>query len=313
MKMMLIDTSFLAYQAAFKLGSLQKDDTLTGVIYGVLMRVLTMGTQFRTNDFHFCFDSSAATGVRRQACPTYKISRNKTTPEEQEERRLLYSQIDLLRDCVEAIGWPCYEEEGFESDDIIASLSRQHQHALEIVIVSADGDLYQLLDHPNVSMFNPTKHARTYAKDLPYRPDQVAMLKAIGGCSSDEIKGVGGVGEKRALEYLNDTWNKLKKPKWVETIESSSAVIKANLELTKLPHAKMKPAQEKEKNINAAGFREVCRSLGFESFSSDSIMSRWANLFNGEFDNLERKSNVPMGRVSQRRASVTSTNGELGI
>jgi 5'-3' exonuclease len=288
---------------------LQKDDTCTGVVFGVLSRLLSIGTRFRTNDFHFCFDCPTDQGIRRASYPPYKAHRTAITDEEKEEKRLLFCQIQLLRDTVAAIGWPCYEVERFESDDIIASLVVQYQHQEDVIIVSSDGDLHQLMGSSRVRMFNPTKHTIISERDLPYKASEVVMLKAIGGCSSDEVKGVPSVAATRALQYIRGEYTSFPVPKWVTAIEAAGHIINRNRALVELPHLAMPSIRRQTPALSVEMFQQQCKALGFESFLGGKVAEQWMKLLEGDFNELAAKSTAPMGRISQRRRASEQIEG----
>ena len=146
MNWVVVDTSFLAYQAMHTMGKLSHGDEATGIIFGFLTRVLTLGEKFGTNKFVFAFDTPADKGVRRKAWPDYKINRGKDdTPAEKQAKRDLHKQLDTLREKIlPSIGFKnVYQQMGFESDDIIGWLTKQpdgqETTGIEVVLFDCSG------------------------------------------------------------------------------------------------------------------------------------------------------------------------------
>jgi 5'-3' exonuclease len=302
MTTMLIDSSFLAYQAMAVHGSLKNDDVMTGVVYGIFSRILSIGSRFKTNDFHFCFDGPRDKSIRRKLFPG---------PDDDGERQQMYSQLELFRQIIADCGWPVYYQEEFETDDIIAALVKQPHDghdSRQMYIVSSDGDLHQLLGN-DVFLFHPTKHLITRESDLPYRANEVVMMKAIGGCSSDTVPGVPGVAATRALQFIRGDYNHLTPPKWVYSIREDPDRIARNLKLVRLPHEDMPEMQFKSPALSFETFQQYCRDLGFESFLTAPLMWGWSALFHGDYQTLNRKSSTPSGVVSRRATRREQTEG----
>ncbi len=131
----------------------------------------------------------------------YKANRTETPPE-------LIQQIPYVRKLIEALRIPIVESAGFEADDVIGTLSRKAAaEGLDVVIVSSDKDLMQLVtDH--VLMLNPAKDDTWYdpakvKEFMGVAPSQVADLLALKGDAVDNIPGAPGIGDKGAVDLLN--------------------------------------------------------------------------------------------------------------
>src|SRR6185436_3339106 len=129
-------------------------------------------------------------------------------------------------------------QDGYEADDLNASICHAHPKRRK-VIVSADSDLYQLLQDNwprkgSTRVYHPITQITLDAGGFEIRyginPQQWARLKAIAGCSSDEIPGVPGVGEKTAAKFLQGNGG----PRSVG-IAFEAKLINRNLQLTTLP------------------------------------------------------------------------------
>jgi len=137
---------------------------------------------------------------RVQEFPEYKANRAEAPPD-------LAEQIPYVRRVLEAMNIPVLEYPGFEADDVIGTLARRAEQAgLEVVIVSSDKDMMQLVTG-RVSMLNPAKDDGWYDPEkvkafLGVRPDQVAGLLALKGDAIDNIPGAPGIGDKGARDLM---------------------------------------------------------------------------------------------------------------
>jgi DNA polymerase-1 len=137
---------------------------------------------------------------REQVFEAYKANRTETPPE-------LIEQIPWVRRLLEAMRIPVLSYAGFEADDVIGAMARQAEEAgLEVVVVSSDKDMLQLVGG-GISMLNPMKDDEWYdaakvKEFLGVEPSQVADLLALKGDASDNIPGAPGIGDKGARELI---------------------------------------------------------------------------------------------------------------
>ncbi len=126
-------------------------------------------------------------------------------------------QIPKVRDVVAALGFPVYEREGFEADDVIATLAGQATaRDLDVTILTGDLDMLQLVgEHTRLMVSLRGGVANTVSYDLAkieerwgLRPDQMLDYKALKGDPTDNIPGIPGVGEKTASKLIA-TWGTL--------------------------------------------------------------------------------------------------------
>lgn len=137
---------------------------------------------------------------RKDLAPSYKANRP-------EHEAMLHHQIRLAKETLAADGFPLWEVAGFEADDLIASAACRaaelpHAH---VIIVSADKDLLQLVG-PTVSAMSTRDGSRldadaVFAK-FGVRPEQIRDYLTLVGDTSDNVKGVPGIGPKKAAELL---------------------------------------------------------------------------------------------------------------
>lgn len=254
MTVLLIDANYIAWRAFHSTGK----NLNRGTTYGFLSTLQKLRDQFQPDRIAFCFDGDGPS-KRKEIYPDYKGNRIKAGPELDNVRSMVCQEIKELRDKhLPALGWRnVFHADGFEADDLVASLVYAPQDGGKVIpqlwrevcgpkfiIVSADKDLYQLLDDDRVRMWEPSRNrmldAELFRNEWGIDPARWVNVKAIAGCSSDNIPGVGGVGEKTAAKCLG--WYKEKGlvPARIKTardkIADNGELIKFNLRLVGLPY-----------------------------------------------------------------------------
>ena len=201
----LIDGKSLFYRGYYAMPHLSTaDGRPTGGVYGFASLALELVRQLRPDYVAVAWDK-AKTNIRRRRAiyPEYKANRHPAPPD-------FYQQIPILRQLLEALGWPFYEVDDYEADDIIGTLSKQANRAgIHTVIASSDLDMLQLIDDDtevyalkkglsSIDRFD----VKAFQAKYGIRVDQFLDLKSLKGDSSDNIPGVPGVGEKTAVALL---------------------------------------------------------------------------------------------------------------
>ncbi|WP_299848063.1 DNA polymerase I [uncultured Roseovarius sp.] len=185
------------------------------------------------------FDKGSHT-FRNDLYPEYKANRE-AMPED------LRPQIPLTRTATEAFNIACKEVEGFEADDIIATLAVQAREAGgRVTIISSDKDLMQLVGG-GVEMLDAMKNKRIDTEGVEEKfgvgPDRVVDVQALAGDSVDNVPGAPGIGIKTAallinefgdLETLLDRADEIKQPKRRETLIEKRAQIELSKKLVQL-------------------------------------------------------------------------------
>ncbi len=146
------------------------------------------------------FDKGSHT-FRNDLYADYKANRDEM-PEE------LRPQIPLTRDATAAFNIACIEQEGYEADDIIATLTRRAREAGgRVTIISSDKDLMQLVGG-GVEMLDAMKNRRIGPEEVEEKfgvgPDRVVDVQALAGDSVDNIPGAPGIGPKIAAQLINE-------------------------------------------------------------------------------------------------------------
>ena len=146
------------------------------------------------------FDKGSHT-FRNDLFPAYKANREEM-PED------LRPQIPLTREATRAFNIACLEQEGFEADDIIATLACQaRDKGGRVTIISSDKDMMQLVGN-GVEMFDAMKNRRIGIEEVEekfgVRPERVTDVQALAGDSVDNIPGAPGIGVKTAALLINE-------------------------------------------------------------------------------------------------------------
>jgi DNA polymerase-1 len=230
--------------------------TPTGVTFGFLREVKLQLDRHQTSNAVFCFDSKVS--VRKQEFAGYKASRSERafTPEDEMAYKLVQKQMRLIReDYLPSLGFKnLLRYKGFEADDAIACgviavrhLSHGVGGDVECHVISSDKDLWQLLTYPGVTCWRPGADGAAYTKEQfkgewDLDPAMWATVKAIAGCSSDDVPGVKGVGEKTAASYLRKRHTKddLTKLEKLADEFMLTEQWKLNMRLVSLPHQELR-------------------------------------------------------------------------
>lgn len=171
-------------------------------VYGCATTIMQSLEHFKPDSVVVCFDAPEKT-FRHKADENYKAQRSKAPDE-------FVAQIKLVHELVEAFGIPLYIKPGFEADDIIGTLAkRAERKGDKTFILSGDYDFLQMTSElVKLAKFNGPKPL-IFDRDMTIEklgvtPEQVIDYKAICGDSSDNYKGVPGVGPKGASKLLNE-------------------------------------------------------------------------------------------------------------
>lgn len=169
----------------------------TNAVYGLTRDLFTLLRELRPDRLFCAFDLKGKT-FRREMYPQYKANRTETPPE-------LLPQIPCIAGIIEAFQIPILKYEGYEADDVIATVAATASPDHHITIVSPDKDCRQLLSE-HVRIFNLRKRCfydtESLKADWGVTPEQCVDFQAIVGDSTDNIPGVRGIGVKGAAELL---------------------------------------------------------------------------------------------------------------
>ncbi|MDO8519708.1 MAG: DNA polymerase, partial [Deltaproteobacteria bacterium] len=209
-KLYLVDISSYVFRAYFAIRGLKTSKGIsTNATYGVITMLHKLIRDKKPDHLGIIFDSPTPT-LRKEMYPAYKATRQ-VPPED------LPAQFDHIHQFVESYPLPYLEMPGYEADDIIATLIERYRKStgnhLEVVIVSADKDLMQLIG-PGVQMFDSMRDKMIAEPEVMEKfgvvPSQVADVLALMGDASDNIPGVKGIGGKTATKLIAE-WGNLEK------------------------------------------------------------------------------------------------------
>ncbi|WP_108484475.1 DNA polymerase I [Oceaniglobus ichthyenteri] len=241
----LVDGSAFIFRAYHALPPLtRKSDGLpVGAVSGFVNMIWKMIEDNRGPDAPthaaVVFDKGSHT-FRNDMYDLYKANRE-AMPED------LRPQIPLTRDATRAFNIACLEQEGFEADDIIATLAcRAREAGGRVTIISSDKDLMQLVGG-GVEMFDAMKNARIDAEGVIAKfgvgPERVVDVQALAGDSVDNVPGAPGIGIKTAallinefgdLDTLLDRASEIKQPKRRQTLIDHADQIRLSRRLVQL-------------------------------------------------------------------------------
>ncbi|HYH75350.1 MAG TPA: DNA polymerase I [Candidatus Saccharimonadales bacterium] len=205
-RLVIIDGKSVFYRGYYAMPNLTtKDGTPTGGVYGFAVLALEIVKRLKPDYVCVAWDKSK-TNIRARLAlyPQYKAGR-KAPPAD------FYEQIPVLRDLLDSLGWPLYEADDLEADDLMGIFAKQAgKKGVESYLITSDLDVLQLVNAhthiytlkkglTNIDLFNEASFREKYG----IGPHQWVDVKALKGDSSDNIPGVAGIGEKTALELID--------------------------------------------------------------------------------------------------------------
>jgi DNA polymerase-1 len=295
----LIDATAFCYRAFYALRGLSTSfGQPTNAIYGFINILNKILKERKPQFLAVCFDVSRDT-FRLKKFAEYKIQRP-PMPEG------LSSQIPIIKEIISAYGIAMFEKEGYEADDIIATLAKKAKEKdIATTIVSSDKDILQLVDE-DTEVFSPYKDEgviydeKKVSERFGVEPKKVTDIIALMGDDVDNIPGVPGIGEKTAvglieefstLENLLNNIDKIKTPKLRTAIKENIDKIKLSKELAVLDRKLDLDFNLEKLKINEPNHQELFRlfkSLEFKTLLED-LEVKEDKLQNQEVDKLEDK------------------------
>ena len=200
----IIDTFGFFFRLYYAMSGLKtKDGKPSGMVSGFASFIANLSKEFKSDYIIFALDSKGKT-FRSDIDPNYKTNRQAPPP-------ALLQQLPVCIEMIEKMGLYSLGREGYEADDLIASVVKKHGATHKINIVTSDKDLYQLIGE-NVKIYSHGKKMLYGREECLQRygvyPEQIVDFLAICGDSADNIPGVRGIGDKGAKKLL-DEWGSL--------------------------------------------------------------------------------------------------------
>jgi len=210
-RLVIIDGNAILHRAYHALPPLtDPEGNIINAVYGFTSMLLKLFTDLKPSHIAVTFDRPAPT-FRKEMFKEYQAHRPKMDEE-------LVPQVEKVHDVVRAMGIPIFEKDGYEADDCIGTIvskfkvqsSKFKVNVDQIIIVTGDRDILQLVREGEVFVYMPTKglsEAKLYGEKeveerMGVKPKQIPDFKALAGDSSDNYPGVGGIGPKTAVDLL---------------------------------------------------------------------------------------------------------------
>ncbi len=308
-RLVLVDGHGLAYRAYHALPPTLATSAgePTHVVFGFASMLLEVLNDFEPDYVIVCFDTGRS--FRQQLYQEYKAHRPETPDD-------LKHQLERIRQLLAAFGIPVVTREGYEADDLIGTLAaRATANGLEVLVVTGDTDLLQLVDE-NVRVILPGRQRfgdyRVYDRQAVierygFPPERLPEYKALVGDPSDNIPGVPGIGEKTAtrliqrfssLEEMLDRIDEVEPPRLREALRAARETVLASRRLATI--------------VRDADIAFDLEQARFGDFDRERVLRLFREL---EFRSLVPRLPQPRQQVrtmaapaSQRRAVLTDAD-----
>ncbi len=204
-RLAVIDGKSVFYRGYYAMPNLAtKDGTPTGGVYGFVTLAIELIKKLEPDYVAVAWDKKDTNiRKRREIYPEYKAGRKKAPDD-------FYEQIPILHELLDAFGWPLYEVDDYEADDIMATFAKEAEgKGIETCLITSDLDALQSISPltkvfamknglGNIQEFSPESFEEQYG----LKTSQFLDLKSLMGDSSDNLPGVPGVGRKTAVALL---------------------------------------------------------------------------------------------------------------
>ncbi len=289
-RLIIIDSNALLHRAFHALPPLMtKSGQETGAVYGFLLTLFKAIKDLQANYIVACFDTKAPT-FRHEKFEQYKAQRPKTPSE-------IISQIPITKEVLEAFNIPVFAKEGFEADDLIATISKlatEKDNSTEVYIVSGDLDNLQLVNE-KIKVYTLGKGIKDtiiydrnkVAERFGVEPEQMVDFKALTGDPSDNVPGVEGIGKKTAAEIIQK-YGSIKN--LYDELSTDTAVLKPKvkeaLKASKEAALLARELVETKKDVDLDFKIEDCRLKDFDKNKVKEIFRKLE--FNSLIDRVEK-------------------------
>ncbi len=205
--LLLLDGMSLAFRAYFALPPdlATSAGIVTNAVHGFTSMLHNLVRDHHPSGLAVAFDLPGET-FRDEMVEDYKAGRSQTPAD-------LLPQFEMIRSLLGKLAIPVIEVEGFEADDVLATLATEaRDRGHDVLLVTGDRDAYQLVEDPHVRVLYNRRGVSDYAlydeagieARTGVRPDLYPVLAALRGDPSDNLPGVPGVGEKTAAKLVNE-------------------------------------------------------------------------------------------------------------
>ena len=279
----IIDTFGFFFRSYFALPPLRNSDGFpTGLLTGFINLIDGLHRDHKTDYIVFALDSKGKT-FRHELYDAYKANRDEA-PED------LKKQLPIAIDWIREMGFASLEKEGYEADDIIATLAKYgKEQGLSVRIVSHDKDLYQMIENGKVVMYDSVKRKEITEQEcfdkFGVMPKDFINFQAILGDSSDNVPGVKGIGKVGASKLINQ----------YHTLES----IYENIEQCGTPRIQKLLLESEEKAFLSRELvtmkQDVFKDFDLESFAFED--KNYLTVLMDDFERYEMKQALKKAKV----------------
>lgn len=218
-KLFIVDATAFCYRAFYAIkGLVNSSGQQTNAVYGFVRMINKLIAENKPEYLAVCFDVGKKT-FRHEKYQDYKKQRL-IMPD------ALISQLPIIKQVLFALKIPIFEKEGFEADDLIATITKTAKASdFEIVIITSDKDLMQLVDE-KVIIINPYSEKdpridlEKVKEKLGVTANQVVDLLSLLGDKADNIPSIKGISEKKAVDLINKFGNLDEVLKNIDNIEA---------------------------------------------------------------------------------------------
>ena len=288
-KLMLLDGNSLVYRAFHALSDADMRNSNgypTGAIYGFLTMLFTLLSDHKPDGLVVAFDLPHPT-FRHERVETYKAGRAKTPDD-------LLEQFPKIKEILPSMGIHTIELQGYEADDILATLATQAREAkIETIVITGDRDSYQLVEDPYVKVLYNRRGVSDYIlfdeegirERTGVAPIDYVKYAALRGDKSDNLPGVPGVGEKTAAKLVNEfgTLDAIfesadqQSPKLKENLLSNEDLVRLNEEVMTL--IRDVPLEVEVLSLKVGEFDAEATQVFFQEFELRTLITK----LNGAF------------------------------
>jgi DNA polymerase I len=206
-RLAVIDGKSVFYRGYYAMPNLSTSDgTPTGGVFGFASLAIELIKKLEPDYVAVAWDKPKTNIRKRRAIyPEYKAGRKAAPPD-------FYEQVPILHELLDAFGWPTYELDDYEADDIMGAFAREaEKKGIETCLLTSDLDALQIIA-PNTKVYalkNGLSNLEEFdvdyfEKKYGIRVEQFLDLKSLKGDSSDNLPGVPGIGEKTAVQLLQE-------------------------------------------------------------------------------------------------------------